>query len=380
MQAIVAASVQQTGQQPKVGGMQRLRVAGHVVRATSQHFNVMRYAEARAEEERLAAERLRAERPLLIALRTRLVALLTPPPPRKHGTKTPQEHLRIMRMRQQRLIDPRTSTFATFWDATATFALLFVALVTPFEVAFLPTAESAADALFVLNRLVDAIFCVDLVLNFFFMYLSFDPTSGTQWVDDPVRVAHHYLTGWFSLDLITILVSVFDILPMLDDSSSESSSVTQFRMMRLLRALRLVKLMRLVRASRIFKRFETKMSVRYSSLDIVKCLVLVVVTAHWSACAWGMQQAPLFVEDTTDTWASRLGYCVPEHALAAVDGDADVYVNVRGDSICVATADLYLASVHWALLLVVVVVVVVVVLTRNLAYHGRRACTGRFCS
>jgi hypothetical protein len=54
-----------------------------------------------------------------------------------------------------------------YWDMTTSLALVFVALVTPLEVGFLDTASSALDPLFLTNRLVDVVFVVDLVLQFF---------------------------------------------------------------------------------------------------------------------------------------------------------------------------------------------------------------------
>ena len=41
------------------------------------------------------------------------------------------------------------------WDIVTALALIFTALVTPFEVGFLPSAESPLEALFLINRLLD---------------------------------------------------------------------------------------------------------------------------------------------------------------------------------------------------------------------------------
>ena len=59
------------------------------------------------------------------------------------------------------VLDPRTNGCVAYWDLVATFALVYTAVVTPFEVAFLqpvPTAERATNGLFWVNRAVDAIF------------------------------------------------------------------------------------------------------------------------------------------------------------------------------------------------------------------------------
>ena len=68
--------------------------------------------------------------------------------------------------RQWWIVDPRD---VAWWDAATSLALLFTALVTPFEVSYLPPPESADEALFVINRLVDLVFIADVVLHFFLM-------------------------------------------------------------------------------------------------------------------------------------------------------------------------------------------------------------------
>ena len=55
-----------------------------------------------------------------------------------------------------------------------TIALFFIALVTPFEVAFLPAADSPTEPLFLINRLLDLVFTFDLGLNFFIMQVCVD--------------------------------------------------------------------------------------------------------------------------------------------------------------------------------------------------------------
>ena len=49
----------------------------------------------------------------------------------------------------------------------AQLALVFTAVVTPVEVAFIAPPETADEPLFIINRLVDLAFLIDLVLQFF---------------------------------------------------------------------------------------------------------------------------------------------------------------------------------------------------------------------
>ena len=121
------------------------------------------------------------------------------------------------------MIDPRKTKWIGYWDMATVVALLFVALVTPFEVAFLDSPRDWNDVarrfgsvgwLFTVNRCVDGLFIVDLVLQFRLMYTEVDSAFGTQWVTNPTRIIRHYLKTWFLLDAVSIAVAVFDIIPL----------------------------------------------------------------------------------------------------------------------------------------------------------------------
>ena len=70
-----------------------------------------------------------------------------------HSDQTPEWYM----------IDARTSVHIAKWDFTLVLALLLVAILTPFEVAFMPPPQ-AIDWLFVMNRVLDVIFAVDMVV------------------------------------------------------------------------------------------------------------------------------------------------------------------------------------------------------------------------
>ena len=87
-----------------------------------------------------------------------------------------------------------TSLFMSCWDAVTSIALINTALATPFEVAFLD--NDGVDALFIMNRVIDVIFIVDMVLAFFLMYKietggGVADSSGTQWEHRLKHIARH---------------------------------------------------------------------------------------------------------------------------------------------------------------------------------------------
>jgi hypothetical protein len=158
------------------------------------------------------------------------------------------------------IIDPRTNRHLKYLDIMTSTALIFTAIVTPYEVGFI--RSSNVDTLFVLNRLVDFLFLIDLVLQFVIMVPPHAGSSNTRWVDDPNSIGARYLRGWFPLDFGSILVSTFDIIAVSKpDSEDGRPAETNFKALRVLRALRLTKLVRLVRGSRIFLRWQMRLAI-----------------------------------------------------------------------------------------------------------------------
>ena len=124
----------------------------------------------------------------------------TPPPPQKTGSPTNGRASPTTPSKRKEkspttcllglpLFDPRKSSFLVVWDCITLFALIYTALVTPFEVAFL---EPRVGVLFVINRFVDLCFLTDLVLNFFLAYYD---SEGRTWVCVHKKIAKRYLTG-----------------------------------------------------------------------------------------------------------------------------------------------------------------------------------------
>jgi len=84
---------------------------------------------------------------------------------------------------------PQNHPFMKIWDVVMLALLIFTAVVTPFEVAFLASTEY--DAMFFVNVVVSILFLSDLIINFFLPYI--DKKTGVE-VDDNVDIAYSYLT------------------------------------------------------------------------------------------------------------------------------------------------------------------------------------------
>ena len=90
------------------------------------------------------------------------------------------------------------------WDVIVIFALMFTAFVTPYEVAFFEAALYSGPINFTFNRLVDTIFIVDIVVNFFMPYRASQQRGGMMVYDNKL-ICRAYLRGWFALDLFTCI-------------------------------------------------------------------------------------------------------------------------------------------------------------------------------
>jgi hypothetical protein len=232
------------------------------------------------------------------------------------------------------VIDPRKgSTFQSIWDALTALCLVFVALVTPYEVGFLDMSQTALDPLWLVNRFVDLVFLVDLVLQFFTM-AEVKVDGEMRWVSSPRKIARAYLVGWFPIDITSIGVASVDYIALFQSSNE----LSDLRVLRTLRVLRLIKLVKLLTASKIIRRYEVKVAINYAALSLFKCIVGMLLLSHWFACIWALQTS--FASSKLDTWlGNNEVYCFASTSEATVDGVE-----------CLAPPVIYTASVYWAVM------------------------------
>lgn len=169
------------------------------------------------------------------------------------------------------VINPRSSRWVPYWDTIVSFGLLFTALVTPIEVClFTDTSFHVAgmQMVWILNRVVDCVFAIDCILHFFLAYQE-RPENGGHWVTQPHQIRRHYLTGWFSVDLISSLP--FDLLLQVGFIDAQSQNATLLRLLRTIRFVRLVKMFRILKASRLIARWKSHFGISYATSSMIKC-------------------------------------------------------------------------------------------------------------
>lgn len=213
--------------------------------------------------------------------------------------------------------------------------------------------------LFVVNRVVDMIFLIDVILQFFIMYPVNEGREGARWVTDRKTIANNYLRGWFTLDVVSIGVSAFDYLALGTPfrCPGESNALGNLKVLRTLRALRLIKLTRLLRASRMLRRWEVRMAVNYSILALVKCATGVVLLSHWFACVRAlianMQDSILHSWEGDDLFCRNVTLVEEAHYA---DGSSRFGPTVweQREANCEIQCDepgvIYVAALHWSVM------------------------------
>lgn len=199
------------------------------------------------------------------------------------------------------LMHPVDSKFLPWWDFTTTLALLYTAVITPWETAFITVDETLnpwGEGWFLINRLVDLIFLVDMILQFFIMYPLEQKSATAQivYVSNRWTIALNYFRGWFVLDFLTMVPSVIGMSSSLTGYSDylartnksvvvvvsldDDIQTKNLMMLRVLRAVRMIKLVRLIRASKIYERWQARVSLSFAALQIIKCVLGIFLVAH----------------------------------------------------------------------------------------------------
>lgn len=176
------------------------------------------------------------------------------------------------------LIHPESNRWLRRWEYISFVALVYVCFVTPYEVAFL---KLRYDPLFYINRLWDAIFFVDLVLQFFIMQ-EVKHRYGYILIVDQRVIAKRYMKSWFIIDFVSAVP--FDIMGIW----LASSDVARLKLFRTIRLLRLLKLTKLIRGIKLIRQFEVTGSFPYRKMTLLRLMMGVTVVVHWTSCVLGL--------------------------------------------------------------------------------------------
>lgn len=183
------------------------------------------------------------------------------------------------RMDSSGIIEP-DGEFSRQWDLVTAILLVFVAIVTPFELGFLTTRIDTTPGLilFVINRVVDFLFIVDIGIQ-----------ANTAYIDNRGRkvysrrkIIRHYARTWMAVDVMSVIP--YDTINVILSEGSSDPDDSSFKAVRIIRLLRLLKLLRILRGMRIFKRWEARLTLNYAMLSLQKYFLTLLLAAHWIGC------------------------------------------------------------------------------------------------
>jgi hypothetical protein len=241
------------------------------------------------------------------------------------------------------------SHFTRRWETCTAAAMLFTAAITPYEFALVNF--ELWSALFWFNRIIDGVFLCDLLKNFLTIFENNDGIV----VRDHRAIAHHYIKGWFALDLVGCVP--FDLIAYamtIDDQDSGQGGVSNAarlgrlaKGLRVMKLLRLLKMVRILKLAKLFQHWITQISLEYSKMLYMKSILTILVISHWFGCLWIIMAR--FQEPQTRTWMSEWATdCAEDGTEDALYDPADGIVNGFYWKGCFEQFDVYSAALYWA--------------------------------
>ena len=174
-------------------------------------------------------------------------------------------------------------TFRQRWDIAVGFALLWTLWSIPYNVCFkwFSLESWKPEPLTVIDLCVDALFIVDVCVNFMTGY--FDVEIG-RYVFSRKLIAKNYLKGWFWIDFPTSIPTglIFELTALAEESKYNSFASLP-RLLRLLRIIRLVKLLRVFKLVSLMSKWEGN-SPLWQAVRLAKFFLLIFFSAHIGAC------------------------------------------------------------------------------------------------
>uniref|UniRef100_A0A7S3JWW3 Ion transport domain-containing protein n=1 Tax=Aureoumbra lagunensis TaxID=44058 RepID=A0A7S3JWW3_9STRA len=171
------------------------------------------------------------------------------------------------------------------------FALVYTAVITPAEIAFVMRKKYRIDGLFIANQIINIIFIIDLILNFCLHYENYRG----EWIQDQWLIAKNYIRRLFLIDLISSIP--FDVIGLF----ISSSVIHRVSALRLLRLLRLLKIIKVTSSMNVVRRYRSTVEQSFAVTNLLIYIVCTIFVAHWFACAWGFVGN---LSDLENSWRS----------------------------------------------------------------------------
>jgi hypothetical protein len=145
------------------------------------------------------------------------------------------------------------------YDLLVMIALIYTTLVTPYEVAILPTALNTR---FFVNWFVDSIYIIDMLRSFITAYE--DPVSNVL-IKSNRLILKNYLKTWFLIDFVSIIP--FDTLTL-----ALGPAFAKVKAIKVIRLLRLLKLAKIFRSFALYDKYKAQFSIPLNVVSLLQVL------------------------------------------------------------------------------------------------------------
>ncbi|XP_065200831.1 potassium voltage-gated channel subfamily H member 8 isoform X3 [Planococcus citri] len=183
-------------------------------------------------------------------------------------SSAPLPEYKTAALKKSRFVLSHYGLFKSCWDWLILIATFYVAIVVPYNASFVNVDKPSM----VSDVVVEALFIVDIILNFRTTYVS----KKGEVVSNPRSIAINYVKSWFVVDLFAALP--FDLLyatDLYDLYSGDDPGSGQ---------IHLLKLTRLLRLARLLQKMDRYS--QYSAMILTLLMLSFTIVAHWLACIW----------------------------------------------------------------------------------------------
>ena len=184
-----------------------------------------------------------------------------------------------LRQTAPKLVMHPEATFKKYWDVGSVVLILYSCCSVPY---FLAMGDEPEGMLKVFDRLVDLLFIIDIVFNFFTARFI-DTDDGPELVVKIPGIAALYMQGWFLPDFLSSFP--FDLL-VAAIYPPEEVNPEAVRMAKLGRVLRMLKILRMVRIKKLLAKLQYALGWKNGAVDIVQFFLFIVFAAHFNACGF----------------------------------------------------------------------------------------------
>lgn len=192
--------------------------------------------------------------------------------------------------------------FRLAWDFFMAILLCIMAFYIPYRVCFYWNDEEEEDEtspVFLFEMMVDAMFALDIILNFFTAYTDH---STSLVITSHKLIAKKYLKSYFLVDLIATLPLGY----ILTHSSSTAIKIGKLgrlpKLVKFVRGLRLLKLLRVYKLQKFIMRLEGEYNVHHGVSRLIKIVMTIMMVTHMVGCFWY-----LIGLSAEDGWVLRYG-------------------------------------------------------------------------